>query len=96
MKIKNIAGTSQATCRCGSWLNHWLKYSGWPSVEGCSVKYCTNKDIVGAHVQEIGGDGTWRILPLCAKCNAADEELETSEFRPLVLAGTVLTCGRRS
>ncbi len=28
MKIKNINGTSQAKCSCGSWLKHWQNFSG--------------------------------------------------------------------
>jgi len=34
MKIKNINGTSQTTCACGSWLKHWEKFSGQ------TVTYC--------------------------------------------------------
>ena len=28
MKVKNLNGTSQRTCKCGSWLKHWEKFSG--------------------------------------------------------------------
>jgi hypothetical protein len=28
MTVYNINGTSDNTCKCGSWLAHWKNYSG--------------------------------------------------------------------
>lgn len=47
---KNKVGTADRACKCGSWKNHWIKFSGkeWPAK--CSVVGCNNSATVGAHV----------------------------------------------
>lgn len=52
-RVKNINGTSQNTCKCGSWLKHWEKFSG-QTANCCGVIGCQRTDVVGAHVQESG------------------------------------------
>lgn len=61
-------GTSLRTCACGSWIKHWITYSGqfWPPK--CSVAGCSNAPSVGGHVVHQGGMGEG-IVPLCASCN---------------------------
>ena len=71
MWMHNINGSSDRspTCKCGSWKNHWLNFSGarvWPS--SCSVKGCTNAADVGAHVQ-YKTNGDWYIVPMCYSHN---------------------------
>lgn len=94
MKIKNINGTAQNICSCGSWLEHWKKFSG-QKVEFCCEVKCIKKDLVGAHVQKAdGNDGNWYILPLCAAHNQSTGELEVSDNYKLVSANKAETCER--
>ena len=51
MKVKNINGTSQTNCSCGSWLQHWRKYSN-QNATICRASGCSRTDLVGAHVQK--------------------------------------------
>ena len=93
MKIKNINGTSDTTCSCGSWLDHWKKFSH-QTTEYCQADGCLNKDLVGAHVQK--GDGStdqkWYIYPLCKAHNKHTGELEVSSSYKLVSANKSETC----
>lgn len=77
MKIKNLTGTADEKCsRCGSWLEHWEKFSRQNAGE-CGVIGCNRKDVVGAHVRKYGaGDHTPYIYPLCLGCNQSTEVLE--------------------
>jgi hypothetical protein len=45
-KIKNINGTSDNDCSCGSWMKHWEKFSG-QTTQFCTEKSCIGKDLVG-------------------------------------------------
>ena len=60
-------GTSLRPCACGSWIQHWMTFSGqfWPP--RCSVAGCSNAPSVGGHVVHQGGLGDG-IVPLCASC----------------------------
>lgn len=95
MKVKNINGTSDNSCKCTSWIAHWQKYSG-QTTEFCQATSCLNKDVVGAHVKK-GGDSTdqsWYIYPLCNAHNKYVGELEVSDFYKLVSANVSETCGK--
>ncbi len=96
MKVKNINGTSDNTCKCGSWLKHWLNFSGQSLPSYCPEKSCTNKPEVGAHVQkDSASDSSWYIIPLCKKCNAKyGQEIEISDSVKLVSANVSLTCAK--
>ena len=61
-------GTNLRTCPCGSWIKHWITFSGqfWPAK--CSVAGCSNAPSVGGHVVHQGGMGEG-IVPLCVSCN---------------------------
>ncbi|MHB8104525.1 MAG: hypothetical protein ACYDG5_03185 [Dehalococcoidales bacterium] len=92
MKIKNINGTSQTTCACGSWLKHWEKFSN-QTTAFCPVSTCLNKDLVGAHVQKSNSsDDKWYIYPLCNAHNQSKGELEVSDTYKLVSANKKETC----
>lgn len=92
MKIKNINGTSQTKCVCGSWMNHWNRFSG-QSVTFCPVVGCMNKDLVGAHVQKANSlDSHWYIYPLCNAHNQSTKELDVSDIYKLVSANKKETC----
>ena len=91
-KIKNINGTSQNRCSCGSWLKHWENFSG-QRTSFCIEKDCINEDIVGAHVQKANStDSNWYIIPLCNSHNKSTEELEIIDAYKMVLANKVMTC----
>jgi len=96
MKIKNINGTSDTTCACGSWLKHWEKFSGQSVTVGvtyCPATGCLKKDLVGAHVQKSDSpDARWYIYPLCSACNQHTGELEVSDTYKLVSANKKETC----
>lgn len=95
MKIKNINGTSTNTCSCGSWLEHWKKFSGQSIPTYCSEKSCTKKDLVGAHVQKSGAyDSNWYIVPLCNSHNLSGGELEILDSITLVSANKAETCDK--
>ncbi len=92
MKIRNINGTSQTTCKCGSWLKHWEKFSG-QSVIYCPVVACMNKGLVGAHVQKSdSSDNKWYIYPLCNAHNQSTGTLDISDTYKLVSANKKETC----
>lgn len=96
MKVKNINGTSANTCKCGSWLNHWMQYSRKPLPAYCSEVTCSQKPEVGAHVQmDSAFDRIWYIVPLCKSHNAKyGESLNISIDATLVLANVADTCGK--
>lgn len=95
MRIRNINGTSQNVCKCGSWLRHWERFSGQKVPSYCPVPNCYESELVGAHVQkESQTDNNWYIFPLCKKHNAAAEKfLEVSGSYALVSANISKTCG---
>ncbi len=94
-KVKNINGTSNNTCKCGSWLQHWEKYSGLKA-NWCSEINCLEKEnLVGAHVQKADAiDTNWYIIPLCKSHNADTEEMNVMISNTLVLANIKLTCDK--
>lgn len=95
MKIKNINGTSDNSCICGSWLSHWCNFSGQRLPKTCPVKGCQNTDLVGAHVQKGGHstDQNWYICPLCkAHNNKTNTELDVLDDIILVSANKSKTC----
>jgi len=92
MKIKNINGTSHDACACGSWMQHWEKFSGQKTTF-CLAVGCVGKDLVGAHVQKAGAnDDNWYICPLCTLHNEKAKELEVSDAYKLVPADVAETC----
>ena len=95
MKVNNINGTSQRTCKCGSWLDHWKNYSGQSLPPHCSEKTCYDKPEVGAHVQkDSSSDRSWYIVPLCSTHNAeTGKSLELVKSIGLASANVAATCG---
>lgn len=95
MKVKNINGTSEHTCKCGSWLAHWKKFSG-QTVTMCVETSCIKTDLVGAHVQKDSVvDSKWYIIPLCSTHNAKKgESITIADSTKLVSANVSETCGR--
>lgn len=94
MKVKNINGTAQRTCRCGSWLQHWRNYSGQTATT-CRAKGCSRTDLLGAHVQkDVTYDFSWYIVPFCSAHNHAKGSIELVAGTNLVSANVSQTCGR--
>jgi len=95
MKVININGTSDNVCRCGSWLNHWKKFSSQSMPTYCPEKSCTKIPEVGAHIQKDNSyDKSWYIIPLCKDCNSkTGSSLEISDLITLVSANVSETCG---
>lgn len=98
MKVNNINGTSGHTCACGSWLEHWKKFSGRALPPYCAVSTCASRPEDGAHVQRDSVlDRHWYIVPLCRRHNLEKgRSLEITTGTVLVPANTAATCGRRS
>jgi hypothetical protein len=97
MIVRNINGTSQSTCKCGSWLNHWKNFSGQPLSGYCSETFCRNEPEVGAHVQKDDPtDNSWYIIPLCKTHNGkTGESLVIWNSVELVPADVSKTCEKK-
>lgn len=96
MRLKNLKGTSNNTCHCDSWLDHWRKYnSGSDPLPGCcGESSCGSSPEVGAHVIKVDStDKDWYIVPLCKKHNKEDEEFELFSGVKLAKAAVNKTCG---
>lgn len=75
-KVKNLASTTDHKCStCGSWLRHWENGTGKGPPALCGTSGCSGSPVVGGHVKKVDGtDGARYITPICAKCNARDDE----------------------
>ena len=69
---KNKVGTSDRGCKCGTWKDHWIKFSKKPWPASCSVKNCGASPTLGAHVinPDVAGE---RIIPMCDSCNKVSD-----------------------
>jgi hypothetical protein len=96
MKVRNINGTSDNSCKCASWLDHWKKFGGQAVPQYCPESTCTKKPEHGAHVQKDGSsDQSWYIIPLCADHNGQKgATLVVSDSTKLVSANVKETCGK--
>jgi hypothetical protein len=95
MRLANVSGTSREACSCGSWLTHWLHFSGQSVPPHCPEVNCINRAEVGALVQKEGAsDGAWYVVPLCRECaGKTGETIQISDAIRLVPAATNETCG---
>ncbi len=100
MRLTNVNGTSDNTCKCTSWLAHWEKYNleGQKVPYFCPVLGCKNRAEIGAHVQRSStADKSWYIVPLCAACNGrTGQSLEVTDSISLASANVSETCGKKS
>ncbi len=93
MKVNNVNGTSPNSCKCGSWLKHWLNFSGQKLPLSCAEIACASSPECGAHVQKDGAaDRSWYILPLCTSHNKTAESLSVLSSIALVSASRAFTC----
>lgn len=88
---KNKRGTGNRNCRCGSWKQHWLNFSGrgWPN--NCCVKWCGEEAEVGAHIFNLRVSGE-KIVPMCRACNNRDDNFDLNADTVLVSANQSETC----
>jgi len=89
---KNKGNTGERNCKCGSWKNHWLNYSGstsWPTI--CSVDGCNNEPSLGGHVYQVD-DGKEYIVPLCNSCNKRSDVFDLRGSTSLARANKSETC----
>lgn len=96
MRVKNINGTADNTCRCDSWLNHWEKFSGQSIPKICPETNCPEVPQIGAHVQKDSNtDRNWYIVPLCqAHNNKKGESLYITDDVRLVSGNVSETCAK--
>lgn len=68
--FKNSNGYNPITCGCKSALSHWENNTNEKS-KNCSIKYCTEKAVVGGHVINCHGSASKQIyiIPLCSAHN---------------------------
>jgi hypothetical protein len=93
VRVTNINATSDDTCPCGSWLDHWKRSGGQLSTY-CSEESCYQRPEVGARVQKDGG-ADWYIIPLCSiHGGMKGEALTVSDHVRLVPADVKKTCGK--
>lgn len=94
IKVKNINGTSDNSCQCTSWLEHWRIFGGDNKSVTCSKNFCVKKADVGAHVQKSNnGTNKWYVIPLCYEHNKESGEMVVSENTVFVSANVSETCG---
>jgi len=96
MKVKNINGISIDTCACGSWLEHWKRFSQELIPIFCSEEKCPEKPEVGALVQkDISTDDSWYVIPLCKGHNRkTSKSLTINDNVTFVSADVNKTCGK--
>jgi len=99
MRVTNINGTTDNTCKCDSWLAHWEKFNpvGQKVPMYCPATACIKKPEVGAHVQKDSStDKSWYIIPLCTNCNAkTGQSLDVSDSISLASGNVSQTCGKK-
>ncbi len=91
--VKNINGTPASKCKCGSWLDHWDKFSGLQTGT-CRVVGCNTSAEVGAHVQR-AGSSDWYIIPVCKTHNACTEVLKVNDLTTFISANVQETCAKK-
>lgn len=103
VKVRNLNGTSDNSCKCDeydvrSWLYHWTNFNPAQSYLPENCPCCHKKisdwsdEMVGAHVQK-ENDSHWYVIPLCKKCNSksSDESFEVEDIG-FAWANTSETC----
>lgn len=87
---KNKNGTSERSCKCGSWKAHWENNSSNPWPSSCCVSDCDGIAEVGAHVINPNCRGEW-IVPLCKGYNNRTDTFALKATSTLVSANKELT-----
>lgn len=75
-KVKNVLESDRFSAPKGysSWLEYWEKQTKSSKLI-CGVSGCSNRDLVGAHVQKFERtDKSYYIAPICKVCNNRTDE----------------------
>lgn len=97
--MKNLNGTSDKNCKCGSWLDHWKTFAKVSSTPKCHVAGCNSSAEVGAHVilPKLENESLRKlnyIAPMCKSHNSQpDTEFKSKPDSFFVSANKALTCG---
>ncbi len=97
--MKNLNGTSDKDCKCGSWLDHWKVFTKVSSTPTCHVAGCNSLAEVGAHVilPKLDNEALRKlnyIAPMCKSHNGQpDTEFRSKPDSIFVSANRALTCG---
>jgi hypothetical protein len=93
VRVKNVEEYEQNGCRCGTWLDHWKKFS-YVKIQKCVVVGCSNIDLAGCPViRSNPEDNNIYIIPLCKEHSQSKEELKILPSCPFVSANLKITCG---
>jgi hypothetical protein len=93
MKVVNIKGTANRTCKCGSWLQHWINCTRQPVPLFCAVEGCLRSPKLGAHVRYANeSHGKHYIIPMCSTHNESTEVLSIKAGIDPVSANKSETC----
>lgn len=93
MKIENIGNKIEELCGCGSWLDHWIKFSD-EEIHHCQASACKDPVKYGVHVQKAGShDRSWYIVPLCETHSQSTYHVDLIVGTQLVPADLSETCG---
>lgn len=91
-----VQNPNGSTCSCGTWLDHWNKFSGQTVPVHCPLLMCVERAEIGAHVRKEGGaDNTTYILPLCKRhTSQPGETIVVNDYLKLVSANITETCAK--
>lgn len=94
MVVRNVKGTRERSCACGSWLMHWERFAGVEAIF-CAVFECVNPAELGAHVVKDGEtDKAEYIVPMCKYHNTLTEVLHPLTRHVMMISANVsTTCG---
>lgn len=93
IKVKNLNGTGDNKCLCGSWLNHWDNFSNY-YIGKCRYIGCKAEATDGAHVQKETG-ANWYIIPLCREHNLLKgQEISVQDDTTFISANVAETCAK--
>ena len=92
-KIRNMRGTSNLGCSCGTWIDHYHNHSATKAT-GCSVAGCDGPAALGAHVYYADGiDPSQYIVPMCHQCNSSDDDMPLRpDVTPAPVRSTLTGC----
>lgn len=100
ISMENKAGTSDLSCACESWLDHWKTFANVTTTPECHVEGCTEYAEVGAHViltnvsNEALKNLTY-IAPMCKSHNGTKGKLKSKFDMLFINADKLLTCGEK-
>ncbi len=94
IEVKNVKGTAERNCKCGTWINHWENFSLKTLPNTCCVLGCEEIVKVGAHVIKCkSNDKNHYIVPFCHQHNEIENEcFKLKSSVELISANESQTC----